>query len=350
MDPRREESDCGALAMSRALFAFLDRRDIEYAVIGDSADLASVVRSDIDIVVPPHELAGVPVLIDAFAREHGARLVQALRHEAVARYYVVAWRKDDGGIGFLHPDVCGDWWRGGRRLLSAEFLLEDRVRDPAGFARPSPPRNAIYYLLKRLDKGDLGPGHVAVIAREWSADRGAAARLAHRVGPPGLVEAVERALDSGDWTEMSRDCTRWRRALRASLPHPGRWLREFERRVERVLLPTGLLVEAEGIEAGAGDAFAARWSRAFRRTGRWHGGTGLRLRAELVRSTLLIGSTEEHPPIAARGVRLRIPATRWHEEADEIMLDYLSRRTRARLGIDRSASFSEALPEPRGIG
>src|SRR4051812_47640414 len=132
-------ADLGALDLARALFARLDQAGIAWCVVGDSSDLGATVHSDVDIVVDPEQLHRIPSLLDGFARGHGARIVQALRHEAVACWYALAWRvAGRREIGFLHPDICGDWWRGGRRFLPAEAGLDGRGRG-AGGVPPAPP-------------------------------------------------------------------------------------------------------------------------------------------------------------------------------------------------------------------
>jgi hypothetical protein len=342
--------DLGAQALARALFASLDDSGIPWCVVGDSSDLGAVVRSDIDIVVEPSALPRVPALLDGFARSHGARLVQALRHEAVACWYALAWRPAGRGrvVGFLHPDVCGDWWRGGRRFLPAAEVLEGRVRDPAGFARPSPARNALYYLLKRLHKGELGPTQAAFIAREWSADPREARRLAARWFSPSRVDALAVACVSGDFAEIVGHLGAWRRDIATRTPASlGERAAEAMRRGGRILHPTGVAVEVAArlpdIEA---HGFLARWCRAFRRAARWRGGGALaplRLAQALVRSTLLIAESSRdvsEPTLGRGGTRIRIPAMLWNSEAgDQAMLDLLARRARARLGLGRA-------PEP----
>jgi hypothetical protein len=344
---RNGADDLGAQALARALFAAFDDSGIPWCVVGDGSDLGAAVRSDIDIVVEPSALPRIPALLDAFARAHGARLVQALRHEAVACWYALAWRPAGRGkvVGFLHPDVCGDWWRGGRRFLPASEVLEGRIRDPAGFSRPLPARNALYYLLKRLHKGELGPTQAAFIAREWSVDPREARRLAAHWFSPSRVDTLAVSCASGDFSDIVAHLGAWRRDIAARTPASfGESAREALRRAGRILRPTGVVVQVGArlpdIEA---HGFLARWCRAFRRAARWRGGgplASVRLAQALVRSTLLVAEASRdvaEPALTRGGTRIRLPASLWNSEAgDQAMLDLLARRARARLGLGRA--------------
>jgi hypothetical protein len=346
------EGDLGAAAMARALFSALDGSGIPWCVVGDSAALPWAVRSDIDIVVDPVALPRVGALLDAFARAHGARVVQALRHEAPACWYAIAWLAR-GGVGFLHPDVCGDWWRGGRRMLSARELLEGRTRHADGFWRPSPPRNALYYLLKRLDKGDLGHGHAQAIAREWNADPREARLLAAAWFPPSRLDTLAAACAAGDFGSIVSRLSSWRGEVEAHAAcGPYEFLRERWRRCARALTPTGMLVEvAARIADAPADAFLARWRLAFRRHARWRG-RGIdgvaQLATALARSTLLLGEARRdvaEPRLSRGGTRIRLPMALWGTPAaDRAMLDLLAQRARKRLGLGR-----EPLPTVRPI-
>lgn len=333
------------VVLAMALFARLDAAGIGWCVVGDVDDLDASVRSDIDIVVDPAALPRIPALLDGFARATGGAPVQALRHEATACWYALAWMRpgaEGAGPLLLHPDVCGDWWRGGRRLLPADEVLTGRVRDPRGFIRPLPARNALYYLLKRLHKGDLGARHIEVVRREWNVDPGAARRIASRWLPSARVDAIEAACDTGDFADILAALPSWRRTIdglfRAS---PIERVRETARRLGRALRPTGVLVEvAAPLRDADAEAFLNRWRRAFRLHARWRG-RGVAGSAQLARalacSTLLLAQGERdcaQPRLSPGGTRIRIPAAMWGTPAaDRALYELLARRTRARLGL-----------------
>ncbi len=345
--------DHGAVQRAHALFSFFDRSGIPWAVVGDSSDLDHAIRSDVDIVIDPGSLGRVPGLMDEFARSCGARLIQALRHEAVACYYVLAWRSDDG-IGFLHPDICGDWWRGGRPFIDAGTMLDQRIRDDAGFMRPSPGRNAVYYLLKRLSKGALDPARCAFIAREWNAEPDIAHSLATRCVPE-RADALHQACLTGDWSAILADLPAWSRAIDGGFA-PGLSERsgDLTRRIGRVLHPTGLLVDVGGgFTADAGTAFLARWSRAFRRTRVAPAGgatAALRMWPTLARSTLILRPTTmvAQSRRSWNGTRLAVHAGAWSDgSVDQLMLETLAWRVHALLGI---ASAPSAVIAGLGVG
>ncbi len=347
----RTAEDRGAVALSRALFERLDASGIAWCVVGDSSELAETVRSDIDIVVDPAAVRLMPALIDDFAVTQGVSLVQALRHEAVACYFALAWSEADGGIGFLHPDICGDWWRNGRLFLPADEVLAGRVRAPGGFFVPSPARNALYYLLKRMSKGVLDERHGVVIAAGWNAEPRLARDLAERHFPAHRVALLAAACASGDWSQVRQHIGAWHREVEGRfIGGVKQRLLDVARRCARIAHPTGVLVEVGGAVSDAdAEAFIERWRRAFRQHRRWTP-RGLRDRVRLAvalrRSTLVLAHARRDPRasgLSRSATRIAIASASWNDgSADRIMLEALSRRTRARLGL--AARAQQTLP------
>ena len=104
-------------------------------------------------MVRPADMPRVPTLLAQAADRCGARVVQAIQHEASARYFVLA--KDDGHqVGFLNPDCCGDYRRRGRLWLRADSILAARTAFK-NFYVPSVPDEFIYYLIKKLLKQSI---------------------------------------------------------------------------------------------------------------------------------------------------------------------------------------------------
>lgn len=253
-------------------FTWLDRARIAWVAVGDDQALAAGAGSDVDLLVAPHQLGAIPRLVRRFAQAHGLRLVQDIQHEAVARFFVLAWEGDDGRPGFLYLDIAGDYWRRARRFLTAAPLLRRRVHASTVCAagcrlrywRPAPADNVLYYLLKKLDKGTLPASACVMLTREWRCDPdGARAALVGYL-PAAAVDLVAIAALSGDWDAVQSELPRLRAQLAIS-PRLGQpsIIAEAVRRLLRCCRPTGLAVQVDG--TATADAVARDWAQAFRR-------------------------------------------------------------------------------------
>ena len=136
------------------LFAFLENNNLEYCVVGDSDSLPISVPSDVDIVITHKEIGTIRSKMSQFALEHHCQIPQILQHECDAFYFVLSWWQD-GKLLFLHPDICGDYFRQGKLLLRAEDILRNRRPSTSengknrGFYVPATEMEFIYYLLKK---------------------------------------------------------------------------------------------------------------------------------------------------------------------------------------------------------
>ena len=121
----------------QALFDLLEEDGIPYCVVGDVRELPERIASDVDLVVPHDAFAQTPRALAWFCRTFDLRLVQMIRHEQSALYFILAWSGESGELRTLAIDVCSDYRRAGRRLLGAEELLaqRERARDESGASR-----------------------------------------------------------------------------------------------------------------------------------------------------------------------------------------------------------------------
>src|SRR5262245_49474187 len=267
--------------IARALLKFFDRNGVIHCVVGDTRDYLEKVTSNLDIVVPRGALGEMPRLISRFARMHDLRLVQLIRHEQTARYFVLAWAGADGELRFLPPDICSDFLRGGRLLLTAEEILGRR--EPAtregidlGFCVPAPQTQFIYYLLKKVDKGLLDDRSGDYLSGQWLADPARANEQILRFWPQGdFAGLLARAAATNQWSAVRDALPQLRRHLHHTAPlSVAGALGELKRWGARVLQPTGLVVAVLGPD-GCGkstviERMTADLAPAFRRTRRLH--------------------------------------------------------------------------------
>jgi len=258
--------------VAAALFAHLRALGIKHCRLGPDDG------GDLDIVVDPARLAAMAAVLHDFCDAGDLRLVQALRHEWSAWYFALTWTDGDGAPRFLHPDICGDYRRDGRVLMTAaDLLAERRDGEPP---TPAPARAFVYYLLKKIEKGALDPGHGDYLSALWAEDPvGAARRLARYVGARD-ADGIARAASGNAWGPVRERLADLRAALHRRLPiGPMDRLREAWRWIERARRPTGLVIAAMGPDGSGKSSLIERLrpavAPAFRATANHHFRPGL---------------------------------------------------------------------------
>jgi thymidylate kinase len=247
------------------LFRLLDERAIAYCVVGDWRDLPKLITGDVDLVVEPAKIGATVRWIHDVATRAGARVVQCLEHEQGSRYLVIAWTRPDGQIETLAIDVCGDYFRVGRRMLRAHEILAGRRAATGidgrelGFTVPVASTAFIYYLVKRVDKRSLNERQGEYLTMEWRANPEGAVEQLERFWGPDHVALLARASANGEWGAVRAALPQLRTALRWRLTHSLLALAgELRRRWHRVRSPTGLLVAVLGADgSGKSSVIAA---------------------------------------------------------------------------------------------
>ena len=189
--------------IEQAFYAYLERSETRYCVLG-----ANDSGGDIDIAIDPLDAPALFAMMDAFCRKNDIRLVQVLQHERSAFYFALAWPGNGGPPHYLHPDICGDYVRDDRYLLSAEELTRDRrpgVSEKGkalGYQVPAPATDFIYYLLKKIDKRELDDHHGKQLSAAWNRDTTGALAEGHRFWSGQEAALLTEAAASGDWEEV----------------------------------------------------------------------------------------------------------------------------------------------------
>lgn len=230
-----------------AFVAELHEHGLEYCILAGYDGYPDHIESDIDFVIRPEAAYQLPTLMCDVAERTGCRIVQAIRHETSACYFVLA-KADGTEVTFFHPDFTGDYRRHGRLWLRSTDLLAGRQPHPQGFFVPAPEDAFIYYLIKRVDKRALTQTHVEKLAR-WYAESPEACR--NRLATYWDTESctyLAQALASADWESVARLGGSLADALNRG-PRQESWrgrlvngFAEMRRLVERVMEPTGVFV------------------------------------------------------------------------------------------------------------
>lgn len=137
-----------------ALINLLENNHIKYAIVGRTEDYPTKIGSDIDIIISQNKIHKFKSVIWELESEQ-TKIVQLFQHECVAFYYVV-YDITEKNIIYIQPDVCTNYYRKGRKLLDADYLLNNIQEAPQrDFKILSPEKEFIYYLLKKIDKQNI---------------------------------------------------------------------------------------------------------------------------------------------------------------------------------------------------
>jgi thymidylate kinase len=262
-------------ATVRAFLDELERHCSAYCLLGACDDLHGAVHSDIDFMVARGDFERLPRALKAAADAMGFRLVQELKHETTARYFVLA-HSQPGKILYLHPDAATDYRRSGRTWLRAEAVLARRRRHANGFWVAAAADNFDYYLIKCIDKGRLKERQARELSRLFAEDaQGCEEALALRFSPAS-AERIAAACTTGEWEPVVQRAQALDEELLARAPSDsmGTRIAEMGRRLGRWAKPTGLWVAVLGPD-GSGKStvienMQAALAMGFRRTARFH--------------------------------------------------------------------------------
>ncbi|HEX5539384.1 MAG TPA: hypothetical protein VFX01_06315 [Methylophilaceae bacterium] len=279
-DASADDAKGGNMDMFWQLIKSFESADMPYCILAGYDQYPQHIASDIDFMIPESWSDRLPAIIAGVAAATGAQLIQALTHETTATYYVLA-RLRGASIAYLHPDSSSDYRRSGRLWLHAETMLENRRRHPSGFWVPSAADAFVYYLIKKIDKGQLNASQAAELTARYAEDPQACTERLFELLPEdeaGLIHnAVVRpsAFDGRVWTQVQRNLPNLRQAMHMysdALPwHSNlrQHLRDLRRVLRRCLQPTGLRIVFLGPD-GSGKSsvinqVSQQMAQAFRR-------------------------------------------------------------------------------------
>lgn len=286
----------------------LEGAGIDYVVVGRVTDFPEHIDSDVDFVVRTSDFFRLPGLIADLAHRVSGRLVQYLRHEVEAGYFVVAVQVGCEVL-YIHPDASADYRRGGKLWMSASELIDSRRRHPAGFWLPGIAEGFVYYLVKRVDKAHVDQVHLDYLRSQYQADPAACDAALNRRFGPALSLRLREALEADNAQLAMAGLRALRGPLHANAPSETfhnrvhSTLRDIYRRLLRTIEPTGLSVGFLGPDGSGKSTLIDRCihsiAPAFRRHAYFH----LRPRRLFARGSAVGGpaNTDPHgsPPRSA---------------------------------------------------
>ena len=223
--------------VAQALFDRLREDALEFAVLGDSRGYPEAAPQQIELAVSRAQLAMMPQAVARFCTEIDLQLVQLIDLGARGWHFVLSWSDDVGRPRFLGVRVLSDYYRRGRRVLSAEELLG-----------ATPDVRFIHGLLRGIDErapaGDW-------LSHLWRADpRGAIERIARYWRRPRDIRLIAQAAKHGDWNAVRAQASRLEGGMRLGwLPSPRALWSSAAGLVRRVLQPAGAVIAFIGPEA-----------------------------------------------------------------------------------------------------
>lgn len=259
--------------------AALDARGIRYAILAGHDAYPDRIDSDVDFMVSEADFERLPRVFGSDGFIPDARLVQALRHETTACYYVFA-RQVGSRLAVLHADASASYRHKGRLWIRSETVLSSRRMSAGGFWIPAPAVEFEYYLVKRLDKGQIGSRELAVLTVRFAEDPSSCRAALARLLPPGLADPVAHAIRRRDAQWFASHAGELKRALTRSVPKEraaGRLfarMTDLRRKLGRIRQPTGFVIAVLGPDGSGKTTVIEHLERelapAFRRVRRFH--------------------------------------------------------------------------------
>jgi len=210
-----------ALSSSNVLslfFKYLQTNGISYCIVGNTDDFPDLIESDVDIIIPQEKIKTIHSVMFAFCKEKDFNLVQCLQHENNAFYYVIQWGENNLPK-FLKLDICGNYYRKAKLFLKADELLsnieesKDRDGTGKGFFVPVPATEFMYYLLKKIDKGNLNKEQATHLHTQWIKDPTGCLNNVRRFWNNEDSELIKRAAESNDWNQVINVIPRLQRSI-----------------------------------------------------------------------------------------------------------------------------------------
>ncbi len=231
------------------IMRYLDKQNYIYCVVGRTSDFPHKIVGDVDIVLNlPHKNSAFHKLATTLSDNKSFRIVQHLQHETVAHYYVIYSNCEKNEEHFIKLDLCGDYVRNARVLLSAKEILQGRQKaldkqgNEKGFYIAAPEVEFIYYLVKKIDKLSLSDEQVEHLSTTWRKAPDAARKKIKHFWNEEHVKRIVDAAKSNDWTWVQDNIALLQKNLHKRSPRLSitRWLDEMRRICHRITNPTGI--------------------------------------------------------------------------------------------------------------
>lgn len=228
------------------LIQLLEKNHIQYALVGRTEDYPNHIGSDIDIVIHPTDIEMFHKIIWSIETEE-IKVVQMIQHEIVAFYYIVFCITNQE-ILYVQPDICTDYYRKGRKLLEADYLLKNIAEAPQkGFCILMPEKEFIYYLLKKIDKQNFTIEHFEHLHNCYIQNPQGCIKECTTFWHNKLINIIQEAFETNDLQPITNNLSSLQRSIHNS---KNIQLLDFISnallKIKRILQPTGLIIGIMG--------------------------------------------------------------------------------------------------------
>jgi thymidylate kinase len=231
----------------KRVLEWFESQDIEYVLVGeDTSELQNSISGDIDIVVNQYVISRINTIIIDLCSYLDMKCVQVLQHEQSAYFFVVSWLENNKWH-YLKLDICSNYIRNTRLLITAEKLLKNRTKVNSAFYIPSPNNNFTYYLLKKIDKNSINKNQFLYLCSQLDLCNDRLISELTQFWQYDESKAILKILKQREFKEFKSKISRWRAALhtRSRLNLKSIYL-ELRRLIRRVAFPTGIWIAIYG--------------------------------------------------------------------------------------------------------
>ncbi|MDQ3193098.1 MAG: hypothetical protein M3Q58_16050 [Bacteroidota bacterium] len=229
-------------------FSLLNSSGIAYAITGRTENYPEIIHSDIDIIILNEDVHNFWSFLRSLKE---LDWIQVISHENSGHYCVVTIAIGNNHF-FLKPDFCSDYFRNGLLFLKSKHLLINRIYDPRGFYLLAPNQEFIYYVLKKIDKGEISHEQWDHLKNNWFKDPNGCINTISSFFSTENQKLIKDSFNNNNFRifedkilELKKD---FKGNLKINLFH---FFKKLKNRFERIVKPTGLVVAFMGPD-GAG--------------------------------------------------------------------------------------------------
>jgi len=231
----------------RGFFKLLETECDSYCILSGYEDLPMHVDSDIDFMVGNADFASLLPLMKSFGDRYGLRLIQILEHEISACSFVLVRLEANQAI-YLWLDASSDYRRDGQKRLNASDTLARRRLHPRGFWIPAAADEFDYCLVKKVGKGNLNGKHGTHLSQLCREDLKGCGEALRKRWSPAAMEKILDAATSNDWSSVMASIPALEKELLDSSERESGTVQfmEFARKFRRLIAPSGCWITMLG--------------------------------------------------------------------------------------------------------
>lgn len=262
------------ISLFNKLIGLIDQHNIPYALVGRTEGYPENIGSDVDIVIPRDCIADFHKMIWNI-EDKDTKIIQMFQHEIVAFFYIV-FHFDGNTRLFIQPDVCTDYYRKGRLLLTADYLLYGkRNAEQGGFYVLAPEKEFLYYLLKKVDKRSLSAEQFEHIRHSFMQNQKAAMSEATHFWSDDDLKIIKTSMENNDYKMLGHNLAKLQDGIHSS--HRKQYLdiiKNVHLKINRILKPTGFTIAIMGPDGSGKTTVMNQFKKdiepAFRRIQQFH--------------------------------------------------------------------------------